>query len=370
MDLFQAYSHIAGLFQGGLAPTLDDVRNLWDARISYFVCQTEIGETGNHHFQAYVELTRKMRLSTAVRLFKCHVTCRVSTAANASNYCKDPEKRAAITLHDSSGDRTCLFCEVGELSIPEQGRRNDLESLKTDIDDGVDYVQLWNDHWASMLRYHKAVDAYKKVQGEKRTWTTDVIVLWGESGVGKTLLAQQYLEDTYGTHGVYEQNASKWWDGYTGQPGVIVNEFSGEKGQWPFPVWKRLCDAGAVMVEPKNGAVQFLARTIIFTSNYDPREWWDGKISHGVSWTAFSRRCTTIAHVTDLGLRTFDWFQTHSIDHGRPLPWATRGEGRPWARRPGAEEPLQDDENNNNNIPLEQDVEPPHDLLRQNAHVG
>lgn len=100
---------------------------------------------------------------------------------------------------------------------------------------------------------------------EPRSWDTCVHVLQGPTGTGKSKWAQDF--DPKG----YWKQRSNWWDGYTKQETVVIDEFYG----WlPFDLLLRLCDRYPLLVETKGGQVQFLAKTIIITTNMLPCNWY------------------------------------------------------------------------------------------------
>ena len=71
--------------------------------------------------------------------------------------------------------------------------------------------------------------------------------------------------------GAYWKQRSNWWDGYSTQETVVLDEFYG----WlPFDLLLRLCDRYPLLVETKGGQVQFVAKTIIITSNSLPSNWY------------------------------------------------------------------------------------------------
>jgi len=62
-----------------------------------------------------------------------------------------------------------------------------------------------------------------------------------------------------------------WWDGYSGQPVVVIDEFYGWLG---YDFLLRLLDRYSFAVETKGGSVSFTSKLVIFTSNKPPSEWY------------------------------------------------------------------------------------------------
>lgn len=62
-----------------------------------------------------------------------------------------------------------------------------------------------------------------------------------------------------------------WWDGYSGQTVVVIDEFYGWLG---YDFLLRLLDRYSFAVETKGGSVSFTSKLVIFTSNKPPSEWY------------------------------------------------------------------------------------------------
>lgn len=101
---------------------------------------------------------------------------------------------------------------------------------------------------------------------KSRDWKTDVIVLIGPPGCGKSKFAHEFPADKK-----YYKSRGKWWDGYCGHDVVVLDDFYG----WiPYDDLLRVCDRYPLRVEYKGGMAQFLAKHVIITSNKEPAEWY------------------------------------------------------------------------------------------------
>ena len=106
-------------------------------QLRYAVCQIEVGETGRHHLQAYVEFLRPKRLSEAKRTLgwnHAHLEPRWGTRTQAREYCMKPELISVDDEEELWNDE--YRCEFGEW-------RYDAEKLKGErnlADIAVDYV--------------------------------------------------------------------------------------------------------------------------------------------------------------------------------------------------------------------------------------
>ena len=66
-----------------------------------------------------------------------------------------------------------------------------------------------------------------------------------------------------------KSDSTKWWDGYCGQPVVLLDEI--EK-TYPWGHLLQLCDRYACSVETKGGTSPFLAKSLYVTWNFQPHE--------------------------------------------------------------------------------------------------
>jgi hypothetical protein len=147
---------------------------------------------------------------------------------------------------------------------PAQGVRADLEAVKDRINDGSASVE-------SILMetpefYHQYGRTLEKIQEvalrkKARSWMTKGVWLWGSTGVGKSHRAfKDWDPDTCYSKCLDDQ----WWDGYTGQEYVLLNEF---RGQVTFSEMLDLCDKFPKTVKQRCKApVPFLARKLVVTS--------------------------------------------------------------------------------------------------------
>lgn len=245
---------------------LTELGQLADKNASYLVWQLEEGEEGTQHIQGYVELEKRMRLTGVKKLLKrAHFERRRGTSKQASDYCKKEDTRIDGPF------------EFGHLSVPEQGKRNDLLALKEDIDNGKPLIDLWNDNFNTMVKYYKIVPIYLSTKIAPRQFKTCVHVHWGESRTGKSKWFAWKLNNGYRPQFGAQ---TVWYPNYNGTDPIIFDEFH---GNMKFDEFKNLTDAYDHWVETKGGHIRIAPRTICFTSNKDPREWYSAQVlgQHG-----------------------------------------------------------------------------------------
>lgn len=248
------------------------VPETFPAWVSYCCWQFEIGGAAHTlHLQGYLECVGKRSfqqilsipgLDTQSEGYSVHIEVRRGTQAQAIAYC--------CKVDDTTVP--CTFEECGEKK--EQGKRSDLDDIKSKIDAGSTLKRIADEHFGSFIRYHRSFKEYKRIVTPFRTERTMVLVLWGGSGVGKSQLARAMFPDAY-----WKTN-NKWWDDYESQEAVVWDEF---KGQYPYRNLIRILDSTPLTMESKGSSVQFTSKIVVFTSNFHPADWYDDEVIK-ISW--------------------------------------------------------------------------------------
>lgn len=238
--------------------------------VHYVVWQLEMcPDTSRLHLQGYIEFVGQKSYSWV------HENCEGLETAHLEP--RRGSQRDAIAYSKKEESRLDGPWEWGEAR--EQGRRNDLNEIRERLDRRDPEGDIAADHFGSWIRYHRSFREYKRVRRLEtvRDWPMELIFIIGPSGTGKSSKARADFPDAYwGPKG-------KWWDGYSGQDTVVVDEMYGHR--MPFTELLQLCDRYPYQVETKGGMTQFIARRIIFTSNQHPKDWYDSEKTHQVSWS-------------------------------------------------------------------------------------
>lgn len=243
-------------------PESNELPSQWPA-IKYCVWQREKGEAGTEHLQGYVIFeTKKLRSWTNRQCCHGHWEPRKGNHAQAKEY---------VTKDDTRIDGPW---ELGEEPVLEQGKRNDLRTLKRKLDEGKSETEIARDDetfpvWA---KFHKVIQRYRMLTRQnERDWHTFTTVYWGPPGTGKSRRA--LAEAGPGAYWLPkpEANGVCWFDGYEGQEVVVIDEFYGWIARDKM---QRMCDRYPYLVQTKNGTTPFLAKKIIITSNEHPCTWW------------------------------------------------------------------------------------------------
>lgn len=231
-----------------------------DNYVRYAIGQHEISpETGRRHIQAYIEFNRPVRIPHVQRVFgdrTAHCESRRGTRESARDYCRKPESR----VPDTTPTETGTWNECGS------GSRTDLNVVRDLIRAGASVLEIADAHFTPWVRYHRAFDRYRLELRSHDLRDLGIIVYWGPSGTGKSYKA--YHENP----GAYWKPQGEWWDGYAGQPTVIIDDFYG----WiKYSMMLRICDKYPLHVEFKGGTVPAVWTKLIITSNRHPRDWYE-----------------------------------------------------------------------------------------------
>lgn len=255
--------------------TEEDLNGVKDISCNYIIAGDEVGDNGTRHIQGYVEFENAKTFSRVKKLLpRAHIEPRRGTPLEASDYCKMDGK---------------VLYESGELS--QQGQRSDLAEVAVQIANGtLNENQLLA---VDPYMYHQYGRTINKLQDlalrqRYRTEATQGIWYTGPTGAGKSHTAfEGYHPDTH----YVVPNDGGWWDGYTGQETIIINEFRGEikykelleiLDKWPKTVRRRGREPAPL-----------LAKTCIITSKLRPEEVYHN-LSENDTMDQFYRRCKII----------------------------------------------------------------------------
>lgn len=143
------------------------------------------------------------------------------------------------------------------------------------------------------------------------------IWIYGQSGTGKSALAVQiarkYADDNYFIH---PAGSIKWWDGYVGQPVVIINDFRRDQcqGVGGFSYLLNILDRYDVSVEVKGQITRGLWNVCIITCPVAPDIAWTYRKDSGSELeehiSQLIRRLNYIVELRTLDGTTYDFDRT------------------------------------------------------------
>ena len=235
-------------------PTEDDENEVYAfeqgliGAVKYLVVGREIGEQGTEHFQGFIQFENQRTLQSVRQLFneRAHWEVRRGTPRQAADYCKKERNFYEFGNMGLSREEHGKACLQERWELAKAGRFEELppENIRT-----YEYIFAKN---------HAVEDR------------ADLDNLWifGPSGCGKS----RYCRDHYPGH--YNKPISKWWDGYSHQPVIVIDDIDpnhAEKSGIGFylKIWG---DHYAFNAEVKGGMLKVRPQTVIVTSQYHPRD--------------------------------------------------------------------------------------------------
>ncbi len=234
------------------------------------------------HLQGYVRFTSKVSFKTAHLLFP---------RAHLEAACGSPKENIKYCSKDGR------FKEYG--LRPSQGARGDLDVVRAlAAEDGMRDVVAYHN-----LQQIRVAEKYLTYNEAKRNWKTEVIWIWGKSGVGKSRMAHKIAEQAVEENFYMKSDGSKWWDGYDKHPMIILDDF--RPSWWKMTYMLRLLDRYACQVETKGGHRQILARGIVITSIRSPRVIYNASEPDEPN-KQLIRRITRIIHM-DVPFEAWEW---------------------------------------------------------------
>jgi len=233
------------------------------------------GDAGTYHLQGYVEFERAVRLAHLTKALPgAHFEVRRGTQAEAIEYCEKQDE-----THVGGPYR------FGE-PTRGQGSRSDLIEVQKAVRAGKRKIELFEEHFPTMVKYHRGVEEYMGLRQVRRSTRPSVFVFFGGTGVGKSRTARVIGEYVAGSvEGVYfvppPKSSGLYWDNYDAHKVVVFEEFHG--GYMTPTFFNQMCDFNPFDV-PRHGSrgVPFVASLIIITTNISPRAWWQK--GHRAAW--------------------------------------------------------------------------------------
>lgn len=231
-----------------------------NGKIQYMCYQRERCPTTNkEHWQGYVEFDGKGGIGMAAVQkelgIKCHLSRSRGTAQQNRTYCSKVECGIAGT-----------FKEIGEPGT--QGDRTDIKDISALVVAGWTDKEIAEAHPAAYMHLSRHIAGLRRALMPERDGTImpKGYILWGNTGVGKS----HWAYEKFGFKNVFAKNASKWWNGYTGQRVVVINEFKFSKDV-DQDYLKNVCDKWPFPVEDKGGMMPCSVEVVILTMNHNPK---------------------------------------------------------------------------------------------------
>lgn len=221
-------------------------------QVKYYIYEPETGEQGTNHIQGFIIFnSAKTIQQVSKHLKRAHLEITKGNLEQNIKYCSKEGKQI----------------EYGE--APKQsGKRTDIDYVKQAVLNNTPINEmLTNITGYQQLKYMEGLLKYAPPpEPEKKT----IKWYYGEAGAGKTKRA---MEEAPKNDYYISMGNLKWWDGYTGQSFVILDDF--RKDSCSFNQLLRILDRYPYRVETKGSSQWLRAKTIIITAPITPQEMYD-----------------------------------------------------------------------------------------------
>lgn len=249
-------------------------------RVAYAVYQMEIGDEGTPHFQGFLQLSQRQKMSWIKNNIpgfeRSHLEPIRGTPDEARNYAMKADTRLEGPW------------EHGVFTPSQQGKRNDLIAVKSLLDKNATDIEVADAYFGQWCRYHKSFEKYRGLRQQPRDWDTDAILCIGHSGTGKSTWCNAMCPGAY-----WKQPGGDWWDDYRGEEVAIMDEFTG----WiPYNSLLRVLDSFPLLVQTKGGQAQLRVKWVLLTANRPPETWYSSEVFRKNSLAALTRRITRVLY--------------------------------------------------------------------------
>jgi len=212
---------------------------------------SEGGAEGFLHWQIFVGFTKQVRLAHVRKTFGAFHAEPVRDTEKAEAYCHKEETRI-------EGTGFTLGCRP-----IKRGSATDWSVVLGHVKSG-EHSLIPADIY---LRYFGNIERIAVKNAKPVGIMRTCFVFWGSTGTGKSRTAwEEATLDAYP-----KDPMSKFWDGYSGQEHVVIDEF---RGSIAISHLLRWLDRYPVLVEVKGSSTVLKASKIWITSNLSPEKWY------------------------------------------------------------------------------------------------
>jgi hypothetical protein len=256
-----------------------------ELKIKSMICQVERGSNGTIHLQGYLQMQKKIRISTLSKRIrantKFHGNLLVANGSARENidYCSKPTGdwtySNGMVKHSEQLSKPMWINEDGFNMV--KGQRNDLKAAIKAIDAGADLNEIAELYPTTWVRSHRGISDYyfRKQMKDKSTRAGLLYIFWGKAGTGKSWTVRNTFcrELGYTPDDIYSLQTNKrspWFDGYNGEKVLLIDDY--EKDDIPIGDMKKLTDIYQIHPQIKGGHTVAKWEVVIITSNHPPME--------------------------------------------------------------------------------------------------
>ncbi|AFS65297.1 replication-associated protein [Dragonfly circularisvirus] len=209
--------------------------------------------TKKSHLQGFICLKERKRLAGVKKLLgSVHLEASRGTVDQNIQYCSKDGEFTEFGSRPSSGPATSPFALA--IAAATDGRLDDVKST----------------HPGIYLRYKKTLESLQKFRSDD---------LDGSCGVwicGPPRIGKDYAVRKIGN--VYCKALNKWWDGYLGEPNVLISDVEPDHFKWIGYFLKIWSDRYPFIAEIKGSSMKIRPEKIFVTSNFRLSDCCNGEI--------------------------------------------------------------------------------------------
>lgn len=250
--------------------------------LRYFIGQIEeCHESKRRHLQAFLYFVNAVSIISVRDV--------LSDEKVHGEICKDVP--GSIKYCSKEDTRIYGPWELGDKPTP--GKMSALKVLAEGIrDNPKGFEGLCLENPDVFVRYSRGLSSLRDMAESKEhrrsiddggRWPIRIVMLTGKTGIGKSVYAQAHWPEAYW----YPYFNNHFWEGYNNEEVVIFDDY---EGQLPYRTLLRILSQVPERVNIKMRSAMLRAKTFVFTSNKDWKDWYPGLT--GEELEALERRVT------------------------------------------------------------------------------
>lgn len=227
---------------------LELLEDLLDKGATYIIAGKETAPTtGTPHLQGFIRFQNKLALSQVVQLIPgAHISVCKGNAKQNIAYC-------------SKNDPNPF--EFGVKPKTQGSGQQERWSMAREYAARGEFEEIDDELYIKYLHHFKAIYAEQQTN-PAHLETMDHLWIYGETGTGKSHVVHHTYPDRY------IKNINKWWDGYTDQQVVHIDELDPTHTSFMTSFLKKWSDKWPFNAEVKGSSRVIRPPKIIVTSNY------------------------------------------------------------------------------------------------------
>lgn len=235
--------------------TTEEYNTIVSCACRYMVVGKEVATTGTQHLQGYVYFKNARTLDQVKQKLNCD---RLHLEKARGN----PEQNLLYCSKDGDyvelGEKPKSSKEKGEMEVQRWNTARTLAKLGNFDDiDGDIFIRCMK-NLESIHRQEKLKAQLQDNSAMTNEW------IWGPTGCGKSSSVRSRYEES----NLYNKPLNKWWDDYSGEPIVLLEDVDPTHEKWIGYFLKIWSDHYKFRGEFKGGSMMIRPKTIIVTSQY------------------------------------------------------------------------------------------------------